>query len=56
MNVRMCAISVIALCITPPGYFFPQMCGDYTGPVKELKEKDSILLEPKQRRKYQELV
>ncbi|KAJ5519754.1 hypothetical protein N7463_000207 [Penicillium fimorum] len=50
----MCAIAVIALCITPPGYYFPQMRGEYAGPVKEVKEaKESILLEPEQRRTYQ---
>lgn len=53
----MCAVAVIALCITPPGYFFPQMRGDYTRSVKEVKEvKGSILLEPEPRRKYRELV
>jgi hypothetical protein len=57
MHPRMCAIAVIALCVTPPGYFFPQMRSDYAGPVKEAKEvkemKDPILLEPERRCKYQ---
>lgn len=52
-DARMCAVAVIALCVTPPGYFFPQMRGDYTRSVKEVKEvKGSILLEPEPRRKY----
>lgn len=34
----MCAIAVIALCVTPPGYFFPQMRSDYAKPMKEAKE------------------
>ncbi|KAI2728059.1 hypothetical protein CBS147354_2592 [Penicillium roqueforti] len=36
----MCSVSVIALCITPPGYFFPQMRGDYTRLVKEVDVKE----------------
>ncbi|CAG8908303.1 unnamed protein product [Penicillium egyptiacum] len=53
---RMCAVAVIALCVTPPGYFFPQMRGDYIGSMKVKEEKSSILLEPERRRKYQEPV
>lgn len=40
MDPRMCSVSVIALCITPPGYFFPQMRGDYTRLVKEVDVKE----------------
>lgn len=60
MDPRMCAIGVIALCVTPPGYFFPQMRSDYAGPVKKAKEvkemKGSILLELERRCKYPDLV
>lgn len=57
---RMCAIAVIALCVTPPGYFFPQMRSDYGRPVKEANQakemKGPILLEPDRRCKYPEFV
>lgn len=56
----MCAIAVIALCVTPPGYFFPQMRSDYGRPVKEANQakemKGPILLEPDRRCKYPEFV
>ena len=53
----MCTIAVIALCVTPPGYFFPQMRSDYAEPVKGVKEvKGSITLEPETRGKYQGFV
>lgn len=60
MDSRMCAIAVIALCVTPPGYFFPQMRSDYARPVKEVKEvkemKGPILLDLERRYKYPEFV
>lgn len=57
MDPRMCAVAVIALCVTPPGYFFPQMRGNYAGSVKDMKKvKSPVLLHPEPQRKYHGLV
>ncbi|KGO72766.1 RTA-like protein [Penicillium italicum] len=52
----MCAVAVIVLCVTPPGYFFPQMHGNYTGSAQVAREAKSPILEPEPRHKDQEFV